>query len=182
MQRRLHSDNVLVIFALRVYLLRNNTKTKTCTTTLWSSKVENCIPKLMIMMLYRIYKRLRPRQCRQFSNVHGYYSKSTFRVLIKKKMLYIPLQFFCNRHLSRLPSTPTPVNLHGCLFMTIQCCMNAYTQIYGSQYCINTTNIRYVIYFYACHKSNVNIITSKCIMQRYAVVKWFYMCLMLVFF
>ena len=72
-------------FALRVYLLRDNTKTKTCTTTIWSSKVENRILKLMIMMLYRIYKRLRPRQCRQFSNVHGYHSKSTFRVLIKQK-------------------------------------------------------------------------------------------------
>ena len=45
MYRRLHRDNVLVIFALRVYLIRNNTKTKTCTPTLWSSKVENRVPK-----------------------------------------------------------------------------------------------------------------------------------------
>ena len=48
-------------------------------TTLWSSKVEHRITKLIIIMFYRIYKRLRPRQCRQFSNVHGYHSKSTFR-------------------------------------------------------------------------------------------------------
>ena len=84
------------IFALRVYLLRNITKTKTCATTLWSSKVENRIPKLMIKMLYRIYKRLRPRQCRQFSNVHGYHSKSTFRVFIKQKyvILYLLLMVF----------------------------------------------------------------------------------------
>ena len=80
-------------FALRVYLLRNNTKTKTCTTTLWGSKVDDCIPKIMIMMLYRIYKRLRPRQCRQFSNVHGYHSKSTFRVLIKQNYVILYLLF-----------------------------------------------------------------------------------------
>ena len=47
----------------------------------------------MIMMLYRIYKRLRPRQCRQFSNVHGYHSKSTFRVLIKQNYVILYLLF-----------------------------------------------------------------------------------------